>query len=766
MGSKILLADDSITIQKVVNLTFADEGIDVVSVSNGDQAERRLAEVDPDLVLADIFMPGKNGYELCEVIKRSPQFANVPVVLLVGAFEPFNEAEARRVKADAHLTKPFESRVLVETVRQLIDKNPRPKSAPVTTQVVHGERMPEPPPQLNARPMPMPAIDLSAMSTPFHSQETVLADRPATGSLADSTPFADSFPNNFGYQNQGIAEKPPQVDMLANLNSFTADSHPVEMAQEANPIEISVPTEQNSQANYAELFNTPPAFQTQEMAVPLEPQSDSTFDIFDIPEPLDGTTTKVLGSFNISDSVAEKTYAAASDVVVDLDKPAAIETPQAEVLPTFEVMAQEPVSPLPKGSTDNLALQEAAPSAQAQDTLKAQPQEAAVAQAQEVVVAQAEDATVKKFDTNELEPPQHSFGASVNDLAPSANHASEVLQADKDFSIFEASLAQDHSSSTLLSADDPLGDVLYQEFPQETFAPQPQPEVAPLEFEGSVAIPSQTETTYEVAQPETIADTSDFEFKTAESSLILPEPQLQPEQQTVATEVVPQQNTAPAPVEAEAEQGFQLIMPEKVTPIHVETALPNETAFNFYTEPEQTDAPMPMEAAETAAPIQDSAEIFATSETTDNFTAAAQQTPEVVTPEEKFTASDMWTSENPFTPAAMQTVPATDSPTNLTQDIAEIKAAENGSAVMQPQIHSPSLSASTTEAALQKDANHLEETTHKEVEMNKEMMDEIVRRVVAELSDTVVREIAWEVVPDCVERVVSNLTREDLAKRL
>ena len=131
MGSKILLADDSITIQKVVNLTFADEGIEVVAVSNGDTAERRLADVNPDLVLADIFMPGKNGYELCEYIKKSAQFSKVPVVLLIGAFEPFNEAEARRVHADAHLTKPFESRTLVETVRKLIDVSGQPRTGPI-----------------------------------------------------------------------------------------------------------------------------------------------------------------------------------------------------------------------------------------------------------------------------------------------------------------------------------------------------------------------------------------------------------------------------------------------------------------------------------------------------------------------------------------------------------------------------------------------------------------------------------------------------------
>src|SRR6185503_10548052 len=131
MTSRILLADDSITIQKVVNLTFADEGIEVIAVSNGEVAERRLSEINPDLVLADIFMPGKNGYELCEFVKQSPQFRTVPVVLLVGAFEPFDQAEARRVRADAHLTKPFESRTLVETVRRLINASVHTAGGPI-----------------------------------------------------------------------------------------------------------------------------------------------------------------------------------------------------------------------------------------------------------------------------------------------------------------------------------------------------------------------------------------------------------------------------------------------------------------------------------------------------------------------------------------------------------------------------------------------------------------------------------------------------------
>lgn len=115
-GRRLLLADDSITIQKVVNLTFADEGLDVTAVGNGDRAVEMIEETAPDIVLADVHMPGLNGYEVCEFVKRNERFRHIPVMLLVGSFEPFDEAEARRVGADDYLTKPFQS------IRQLVSK--------------------------------------------------------------------------------------------------------------------------------------------------------------------------------------------------------------------------------------------------------------------------------------------------------------------------------------------------------------------------------------------------------------------------------------------------------------------------------------------------------------------------------------------------------------------------------------------------------------------------------------------------------------------
>jgi CheY-like chemotaxis protein len=126
----ILLADDSITIQKIVNLTFSGEGIEVVTVGNGEAAVKKIHEIRPALVLADIFMPGKNGYEVCDYIKNDPSLSATPVILLVGAFEPFDSNEAARVKADGHLTKPFEIKVLISAVNSLISAAGEPKDAP------------------------------------------------------------------------------------------------------------------------------------------------------------------------------------------------------------------------------------------------------------------------------------------------------------------------------------------------------------------------------------------------------------------------------------------------------------------------------------------------------------------------------------------------------------------------------------------------------------------------------------------------------------
>jgi CheY-like chemotaxis protein len=116
MSYKLLLADDSITIQKVVELVLAEEDFQIKSVSNGEDALNLLASFKPDIVLADIEMPKVNGYNLCEKIKKNPATSHVPVILLAGAFEPIDEELARQVGADDTVIKPFESQELISKI--------------------------------------------------------------------------------------------------------------------------------------------------------------------------------------------------------------------------------------------------------------------------------------------------------------------------------------------------------------------------------------------------------------------------------------------------------------------------------------------------------------------------------------------------------------------------------------------------------------------------------------------------------------------------
>ncbi len=124
MMKKLLLADDSITIQKVVGIIFSTEEYQLEVTDDGDRAFTKALEDIPDLVIADISMPGKDGFELCRAIKNEPSLANTSVLLLPGAFDHFDETKASEVCADGWLTKPFESQALLDKVSQLLEAEP------------------------------------------------------------------------------------------------------------------------------------------------------------------------------------------------------------------------------------------------------------------------------------------------------------------------------------------------------------------------------------------------------------------------------------------------------------------------------------------------------------------------------------------------------------------------------------------------------------------------------------------------------------------
>jgi CheY-like chemotaxis protein len=124
MPHTILLADDSVTIQKVVELTFSEGDYRVLCVSNGKAAVQKIQESRPDLLLCDVIMPEMNGYEVASFVKKNPAYSAIPVILLTGTFEPFDEEKARQSGADTYITKPFESKMLVEKVEELLRRRP------------------------------------------------------------------------------------------------------------------------------------------------------------------------------------------------------------------------------------------------------------------------------------------------------------------------------------------------------------------------------------------------------------------------------------------------------------------------------------------------------------------------------------------------------------------------------------------------------------------------------------------------------------------
>lgn len=130
MAYKLLLADDSITIQKVVELVLAEEGFEIKAANNGEEALSAVVSFKPDVILADIEMPKMNGYQLCEEIKTNPETKHIPIILLAGAFEPLDEELAKNVGADDHIVKPFESQELIGKIKTVITPRKGAKEVP------------------------------------------------------------------------------------------------------------------------------------------------------------------------------------------------------------------------------------------------------------------------------------------------------------------------------------------------------------------------------------------------------------------------------------------------------------------------------------------------------------------------------------------------------------------------------------------------------------------------------------------------------------
>jgi len=188
LKKRLLLADPSPSVERKIAAVLVSEGIEVTAVTDGYAAERSLDQCQPDLVLADVFLLGKSGYELCRSIKQDPRFAGLPVVLLVGSFEPFDAAAAARLGADGKLTKPIEPAGLIDMTRRFLGA-PVPSSDGAES-ALNSEPALSTEPALNTEPVlsaepPTPApidqsadIELRAASSPLPIQSATDTSAP------------------------------------------------------------------------------------------------------------------------------------------------------------------------------------------------------------------------------------------------------------------------------------------------------------------------------------------------------------------------------------------------------------------------------------------------------------------------------------------------------------------------------------------------------------------------------------------------------------
>jgi CheY-like chemotaxis protein len=194
----LLLADDSVTIQRVIELTFADEGIRVISVSDGEAAIARMTAEVPDIVLADVGMARVDGYQVASHVKRTPALAHVPVLLLTGAFEPIDEDRARQTGADGVLVKPFEPRQLLAQVRELLSgKKPAglwpPDMPRVERHAPAAAARPQPAPQPPAV-APIPPAGPRLVALPPKQEPPAARPAPSFDQMAEPGPIAGAPP--------------------------------------------------------------------------------------------------------------------------------------------------------------------------------------------------------------------------------------------------------------------------------------------------------------------------------------------------------------------------------------------------------------------------------------------------------------------------------------------------------------------------------------------------------------------------------------------
>ena len=355
MSKKLLLADDSITIQKVIQITFAHEDYELTITDNGDAALAKAQEIKPDLVMTDIYMPGKNGYELTTAIKQDPALQNVPVLLLAGSFEPFDEDKARSCKADAWIEKPFESQSLIDKVAELLDAAQGAPEAPAP--VVEPEPLAAVEPAVVAE-APVAETPLAAFDEPASAEPEIAAvsDDPFGDiSFEDEVPVAEPEPvvaelapaavDDWSDVAAEPAVEEPVAEMPAVEDTFAADEIVEDLADDFSFAEETPAAEPSDDFTFAE---EAPVVTAELSPVEETAAAEVDLDVFDMAEddimPLGDDD--ILGAEDLEPVMPEQTLAAWSRSETEVEDEFAEtleEPPVLESEPTLEAPLDEPV---------------------------------------------------------------------------------------------------------------------------------------------------------------------------------------------------------------------------------------------------------------------------------------------------------------------------------------------------------------------------------------------------------------------------------------
>ncbi len=236
MSYKLLLADDSITIRKVVGIIFANEDYALAVVDNGNAALEKAREIMPDIIMADVVMPEKTGYEVCTEVRNDPSLKHIPLLLLTGAFEPFDEDKARQCGADDFISKPFESQQLIDKVKNLIALGKERKTGAVVPEPVEAVAPQVAQEQIVAPTLAEPVV--GAMGGVFLQAEEVVEKQPVTPSPAEEI----SLPA------EELSFAPEELSLPAEELSFTPEEPSLPAAEISLPADDLSVTEEAVEA--------------------------------------------------------------------------------------------------------------------------------------------------------------------------------------------------------------------------------------------------------------------------------------------------------------------------------------------------------------------------------------------------------------------------------------------------------------------------------------------------------------------------------------